>query len=383
MSVRLSQGLKDYRFDLSGRPLSLTIKGQLFKRGLDGTMLRIRRYEEGAERFHYTARVGGQDREELLSEVRSELLGLKPLLGENFRRLSPVLDIDLAEDAQRFSRLYGRIGILPPESYRSLLLNLTRGCSYNKCSFCDFFKAESYKVRSAAEFRDHIGAAKAAFGDSIKSRRGIFLGQANAGNVPQDALTYALSAVRDAFPCEFTDQKGQPRHPLQFEQVSCFLDTFSQSKRTLLEWCQLRDLGLSTLYLGVESGSPKVLKLLRKPGHPRLLIPLVQKLKQARIGVNVIIMTGVGGKEMASEHIEQTARLLNALGLTGSDRIQFSAFLPTPNSEYSLQDEAKELTPLTRFECRMQKKQICSHLNYEESPTGPTRSLYDVSQFIY
>ena len=171
--------------------------------------------------------------------------------------------------------------------------------------------------------------------------------------------------------------------PLEFERVSCFLDTFSQSRRTAKQWSHLRQLGLDTLFLGVESGSPRVLKLLRKPGHPRLILSLVQKLKQAGIKVNVIIMTGVGGKEMALEHVESTALLLNSLPLSESDRIQFSAFVPAKNSEYSQQADARKLTSLTLLECRLQKKQICSLLKLPDSGKGPTRGLYDVNQFVY
>lgn len=378
--VKLSQGLKEFRFDHSGRPVALTINGNLFRRGLDGTVLCIRRYEEAGERFHSVARLEGKQRDRLLFKVRQEILDLRPVLGENFQRISPAVQIDLPQDARTFSQLYGRVGILPPESYRCLLLNLTRGCSYNKCSFCNFFKEQKYMLRTGPDFRRHIEEVKAAFGPSLEARRGIFIGQANAGNVPQEALSSALFAIREAFPCSFTDASGKPRHPLEFERVSCFLDTFSRSRRTAKQWSHLRQLGLDTLFLGAESGSPRVLKLLRKPGHPRLLISLVQKLKQAGIKVNVIIMTGVGGKEMASEHVESTAALLNSLPLSESDRIQFSAFMPNEDSEYSHRADAQKLTPLTPLECRLQKKQICSLL---KGGKGPTRSLYDVNQFVY
>lgn len=381
--VKLSRGLEIYNFDHSGRPVSVTRKNDLFRRGLDGKLVRIWRYLEEGEKFHGCVPLDETESEQFLRSVSETLTTLRPRLGEEFRWLEPALKIDLKADAEVFRELYQEVGILPPDCYRTLLLNLTIGCSYNKCTFCNFFKEKTYSLRSPDQFRDHIDEVKRSFGPSISYRRGIFLGQANAANAPVASLESALTAIAEAFPCPYRDQEGNPRHPLGFERVSSFMDTFSRNQRPAEDWKKLYDLGLKSLYLGVESGSPRILKLLQKPGHPRYIKDLVTTLKEIGMEVNVIFMTGVGGKEMAKEHVDATIELLDSLPLTAGDRIYLSAFVPHPESEYYQIAQDRGLTPMSALECRWQTQEIRDRLRVPAYPQGPARTHYDINQFVY
>ena len=382
-SIKVSQDLEIYKFDLSGRPLSITRKDGIFRRGLDGQVVRILRRHQGEEKFHTCRAVEGLERQAFLASVVEKLESLRTRLGSDFRRLEPAINLNLENDSRTFSDLYGQVGILPPDCYRALLLNLTQGCSYNKCSFCHFFKEKSYSLRAPAQFKTHIEQAKRAFGRSITGRRGIFLGQANAANVPTPNLESALASIAEAFPCVLSDRLGERRHPLGFDRVSSFMDTFSQLQRTAADWQRLHAMGLKALYLGVESGSSKVLKLLCKPGHPRFIKDLVDILKVTGMEVNVIVMTGVGGKEMSDEHVGETADLLNALPLTAGDRIYLSAFLPDPNSKYASLARTRGLTQMSQLECRQQTRSIRNKLRFDQFPKGPAVTLYDIQQFVY
>jgi len=382
-SIKLSQGLEIHKFDLSGRPISVTRKDGIFRRGLDGRVVRILRHYQGEEKFHSCQTVEGQERRALLESVVWKLERLRPRLGSDFRWLEPALDINLEKDSKIFGELYGQVGILPPDCYGALLLNLTQGCSYNKCSFCSFFKEKSYSLRNPGQFKAHIEQAKRAFGPSIASRRGIFLGQANAANAPTPHLEYALASIAEEFPCKLSDRNGERRHPLGFERVSSFMDTFSQLQRTVSDWHRLHAMGLKALYLGVESGSSKILKLLNKPGHPRFIKDLVDILKVVAMEVNVIVMTGVGGKEMSEEHVVKTVELLNALPLSAGDRIYLSAFQADPNSKYARMAQECGLTEMSQLECRQQTRAIRNKLIFDPFPQGPAVTLYDIQQFIY
>lgn len=345
--------------------------------------MRIHRYMEEGEKFHASYHLSEEEKQIFLESVHQAIHEIKPRLGQEFSLLEPIFSIDLNKDALNFKELYGEVGILPPDCYRSLLLNLTIGCSYNKCSFCNFYKDKIFRLRTPEQFKEHIAHAKSAFGPSIASRKGIFLGQANAANAPVESLEYALHLIASEFQANFLDSYGNKRHPLGFERVSAFMDTFSRVQRPASDWEKLYDRGLKALYLGVESGSPEVLKLLQKPGHPRYIKETAIILKKIGFELNVIFMTGAGGKELANSHLQQSAKLINELPLTAGDRIYISPFVPHPNSEYVSRAKERKLTPLSELECRKQTHDLRKLLRIASYPRGPATTFYDIKQFIY
>lgn len=350
-------GLEVMSFDPAGRPLAAALEGHVYRRGLDGTVLCIDRVPD--ERFHQVARV---DPQLFHGQLQARLEDARDRLPDAF----PPLVLDRLRDEAVFRSLYRGVGILPPDRYRALVLNLTEGCSYNRCEFCSFYKHKRFQVRTPEQFRAHLREAVTAFGVGLAYRRGIFLGQANAASLPTDVLQSALEIIREEFPPPLTDRHGRPRHPLEFESVAAFLDTFTRPTRSVPDWSALNQFGLSHLYLGVESGALPVLKKLGKPGSPRFVRILVERLKQAGLTVSVIVMSGAGGWELEEVHVRETASLLNALPLKGGDRIYIS--------ELSVPDETLE----HRRRCRAQTRALKERLR-----PGPLVSLYDVRQFVY
>lgn len=349
--------LEIYRLDEAGRLLSWVRDGRSYRRGLDGTVLQIRRYEEGPDKFHLVRRLAPAERSLRLDQAKSRLHEA----GEETR--------DWEADADRFRELYGRVGILPPDQYASLVLQLTQGCSYNRCAFCNFYRSERFAVKEGAAFQEHLTAVLAYFGAGLTARRGTFLGEANAANLPTPALLEALATVRAAFPA---------RHPQRLDQVGAFMDTFS-TRRSQAEWNELAAAGLHEIYLGVESGSRTVLKLLQKPGDPQRMEHLVEQLKGAGIVVNLIFLCGAGGHELSWEHVAATTGLLKRLPLGPGDRVYLSDLEVHPESQYA----RLGLSPLDRWECRQQARAMRALLDYPPPPRGPAVTLYDVRQFVY
>src|SRR5690606_34305073 len=151
-------------------------------------------------------------------------------------------------------------------------------------------------------------------GPALPWRRGLFLADANAANLPFDHPSGALRHLRERFPAK----------PCDFDRAASFLDTFTANRRSVPAWAALPALGLEVLYLGVETGNLQLLRMLRKPGHPERVADLVGRLKQAGLRVGVILMTGVGGRALAQRHVEDSAALLNRLPLDGQDRVYLS-----------------------------------------------------------
>lgn len=375
----LRDRLEIYAFDPAGRPMSWVRQGYTYRRGLDGTTVEIVRVGEGGDedKYHLTRRLAPEEIEVQLGHVR----GAVEQGWEAFGQPEP---LRLAygtvpqQVAREFRSIWRPVMILPPDQYRSLVLQLTEGCSYNQCSFCTFYKDRPFRARSMEEFRSHLEEAVAFLREGLSWRRGIFLADANAANLPDDQITAALEYLRERFPA--VRAGGRLHHPCDFHRVSSFLDTFSAVRRTTERWKHLAGLGLDSLYLGVETGSNRVLKMLRKPGSSGQVERLVHTLKEAGLRVGVIVMTGVGGRDLADEHVEETAALVNRLPLDAGDRIYLSEFEPDPKSPY-VQAELAEL--MDRAACRAQSREIKARLRFPRYPAGPVVSPYDVRQFVY
>lgn len=370
----LRDRLEIYAFDPAGRPMSWVRSGYTYRRGLDGSTVEIVRVED---HIHLTRRLSPEECSEQLDAIRAAVEEGWHALGRP-EALQLPREVDAQAAAARFREIWRPIMILPPDQYRALVLQLSEGCSYNQCSFCTFYLGRPYRPRPLDEFRQHIEDAVEFLGRGLSWRRGIFLADANAANLPFDHLEAALRMVRERFPP--IRIKGELHHPCDFHRVCSFLDTFSAVRRTVGEWRRLRELGLDSLYLGVETGSAKVLKLLRKPGSPAQVDRLVGVLKEAGIRVGVIMMTGVGGRGLADEHVSASVDFLNALPLGPGDRIYLSEFEPDPRSHYVTSGVAEVLT---REECREQTRAIKAGLSFPRYPDGPLVSPYDVRQFVY
>lgn len=351
--------------DGRARPVALSWEGRQYRRGLDGRCKEILRVP-GPERDFYD---GAQVEPEVFGDLLRRWAERLAFDGEDWLRR-------LDHDAHEFNRIYRPISILPPDQYRSLVLQLTEGCAYNGCSFCNLYRDRAYRCKDSVEFAKHIGDVVDYFGPALPWRRGIFLGDANAAGISTRRLLEALDQVRAAFP-------GHRLHPLEFHRVSCFQDTFSGKMRSLEDWRRLRKLGLAQVHLGVESGSSEVLRLLHKPLAHQRVVELVERLQQAEIEVSLIFLLGAGGRQLADVHLNETCKLLAQMKLGGRDRVYLSELFVHPGSEYDRTSAEAGLTPLTRWECRQQARQLREKLDFPTPPKGTPVALYDVRQFVY
>ncbi len=352
-------GLETLTLDTCLRPVTAACGGDVYLRGLDGRVLRILQQRVGPHSFRQAVPLTPPEKSAWLS------------LWE--QRLHEVVGLDqpwtqrLAEDERRFRLAYPQpVSILPPDRYRSLVFQLTRGCSWNKCSFCNLYQDRTFGVKSSVEFEQHVDRVLDYFGPALNWRQGVFLGDANAGSCSPKRLLEALETV-------------SRRVPQFASRVAVFQDTFSGKPRSVGQWQELRSAGLEQVNLGVESGSAAILQLLNKPAQGECVIRMVERCKEAGLKVSLIFMLGVGGVEGAGEHEKETVALLQRLPLERGDRVYFSELLIVPGRPYA----GLGLTPLSRLECRLQMQRIREQLGWLPAPVGPYLSLYDVRQFIY
>jgi radical SAM superfamily enzyme YgiQ (UPF0313 family) len=291
-------------------------------------------------------------------------------------------------DAEKFHSIYGRVAVLPPDQYNSLVLQATEGCAYSCCLFCELYRGVFYGRKTPDQFSRHLQDAIAYHGEALCARRSVFLGEANALTLPQGDLVKIFEVLRDHFEFPPHGDERVPAnwwlgHKTRFDGVSTFLDAFTGPHRTPQEFEELRKLGLRRVYLGLETGDDNLLKWLCKPATSASIAQCVTSLKKVGLVVGVIALLGAGGHDFAATHVRETARLINELPLGRDDFIYFSPLVIYPNGRYAEQTKALKVAPLSAAEMRGQEQAIRDALHFDEQRGRPHVGHYELESFVY
>lgn len=352
-------------FDLDGRPLTWFSGGTLHKRSLASQVLARRRVNGSRERWTLTPEQALEQFAQVkawVDEAREQdlLLRSSPLL----TRAAEWSPRRLLDEQARFSLAYSPISILPPDQYYSVVVQVTRGCSWNQCTFCTFYRDRPFTTLPLTEFQAHLEQVGALLGGSLALRRSIFLADGNALMVSNARLLTALASVRAAFP-------GRP--------VSGFVDVFTGQRKSAEDWRALRDAGLKRVYVGLETGHDPLLAWVNKPGGREASRQFVSQLKEAGLEVGVIVMTGLGGLTYAAGHVADTSALLEQLPLSSGDLVYLSPFVEHgPYVTRATEDDVAPLPEVDRLTQEMLFRSLLSTVH-----PGVQVARYDIREFIY
>ena len=185
--------------------------------------------------------------------------------------------------------------IRPPSEANSILLQVTLGCSHNKCTFCGTFRGKRFNIKKDEIIFEDIEFARA----NCRRQTRLFLCDGDALIIPQRRLVPILERIRERLPW--------------VERVGLYANTKSIRMKTEEELAQLRDLGVKIAYMGLESGDDRVLKAIRKGATAEKMITMGRKLKAAGIKVSVTVLLGLGGRDGSMAHARETGRVLTAM----------------------------------------------------------------------
>ncbi len=185
----------------------------------------------------------------------------------------------------------------PPSEAQSLILPVTDGCSWNKCTFCEMYTApqKEFRARDEAEVLESIARTGANYADEV---RRVFLADGDALVLSTRRLLTILQAIRQHLPA--------------VHRVSTYCLPRNLRKKTVAELRELADAGLSIAYVGAESGDDDVLERVSKGETYETTRDALDKLGAAGITRSVMILNGLGGPEFSAQHADNSARLLNA-----------------------------------------------------------------------
>ena len=184
----------------------------------------------------------------------------------------------------------------PPSEWKSLILQVTNGCSWNKCTFCDMYTAPQKRFQPQS-----IEALEAQLRDIVE--RGlpvyrVFLADGDAMTLSMRRLNEILDMLNRWLP-------HKPR-------ISAYCLPRNLRNKTVDDLRELRAKGLSLLYVGCETGDDELLELIEKGETFDSSLDALQKMKAADIKSSVMVLNGLGGPELSERHAINSARLMNA-----------------------------------------------------------------------
>ena len=191
-------------------------------------------------------------------------------------------------------RYYGSV-YRPPSEARSLIVQVTYGCSHNTCAFCSMYKEKRFAIRPLEEVLEDFRTARQVYRHIEK----VFLADGDALVRKANELYTILDTVRKLFP--------------ECRQITCYASPASIRIRTEEELKTLREKGLSMVYMGLESGCDEVLKLMRKGHTAAEIVAMGQKVRACGIALSVTAITGLGGSGLLERHAIETAEAFNAM----------------------------------------------------------------------
>lgn len=191
-------------------------------------------------------------------------------------------------------RYEGRVFRPPSEAY-SLIVQVTVGCSHNKCTFCDMYKEKRFHLRKLEDVLEDFNIARRQY----RYIERVFLADGDALIRKTEDLAVILKHIRKVIPeCQRVTSYGSPKSIL----------TKSPEDLALLH-----SLGLEMIYLGLESGNEQVLKHINKGVTVEDIVRAGQMVKDAGMKLSVTAISGLGGTEMWKEHAIDTAKAFSRM----------------------------------------------------------------------
>jgi radical SAM superfamily enzyme YgiQ (UPF0313 family) len=185
--------------------------------------------------------------------------------------------------------------IRPPSEADSILLQVTLGCSHNRCTFCGSYRDKRFRIKEDAIILSDIRyAAK-----HMQREDRVFLMDGDALIIPRKRLLWILERIEEHLP--------------GVKRVGAYANVKSVRMKSPEELRQLREHKLGILYYGVETGDDEIREAIRKGSPARTCIEMGRRVKEAGIQLSVTVLLGIGGRDKSLRHARATGELLSAM----------------------------------------------------------------------
>ena len=185
--------------------------------------------------------------------------------------------------------------IRPPSEAHSIILQVSVGCSHNKCTFCGAYKGVRFRIKDAACIQDDIVFASR----YCRKQKRVFLADGDALIIPTPRLVEIFSSVRKNLPW--------------VNRISLYGNAKSIRRKTVEELRKLKELGLDRIYMGLESGHNPTLKNIRKGVNAEQMIEAAETVRAAGLFLSVTVLLGIAGRAQSTLHASETGRVLTKM----------------------------------------------------------------------
>jgi radical SAM superfamily enzyme YgiQ (UPF0313 family) len=243
---------------------------------------------------------------------------------------------------------YEGVIIRPPSEADSVLLQVTVGCSHNKCTFCGTYKGERFRIKETSVIEADIRYASRNF--SFLKR--LFLTDGDALILPQAKLVWLLTRLREEMPW--------------LTRVGLYGNAKSVLRKSPEELKELRELGLGIVYLGLETGDAEILREIKKGVSPERMIEAGTRVRDAGMKLSVTVLLGIAGRERSLAHARSTGAALTSMD---PNYVGVLTLMILPNTEMGQKMKEGRFEVLSQPELLLELREILFH-------THMTRGLF-------
>ena len=234
----------------------------------------------------------------------------------------------------------------PPSEGRSIIIQVTLGCSWNKCAFCEMYTSKSFRARKEEDVFNDIDSLLP-YADSIRK---VFLADGDPLVLSTNRLIRILEKLKRSFP--------------RLQRISAYASPNNLLNKTKEELQQIKYAGLSLLYIGLESGDNEVLGFINKGVNQSQMIEALNKSQSAGLNSSVMIINGVGGQKFSEQHAINSAKLINAIQPKYLSTLVLHAYR---GMDYLKSRLSVEFNELNQIELIQETKTFIEHLELKES----------------
>ena len=185
--------------------------------------------------------------------------------------------------------------IRPPAEALSIILQVTVGCSHNKCTFCGAYKGVEFRIKDQSIIREDLEFAR----QYCQRQKRVFLTDGDVLILPQKKLVYLFKKIREMVPW--------------VNRISLYGNTKSIKSKTVAQLKELKRLGLDRVYMGLETGHDRILTAIRKGADSKSMIKAGRNVRESGIFLCVTVLLGIGGIDLSIIHAEATGQVLTLM----------------------------------------------------------------------
>ncbi len=271
----------------------------------------------------------------------------------------------------------------PPSEWQSLIIQATIGCPHNKCAFCDMYKTQKFRIRELEEIKKDVKMAKEletkvieqakSTGQNLESLaylsgipwlmngkvQSVFIADSNSIIMETEQLAELVRFIHEQFP--------------KLDRVTSYARAKTILEKTDKELKVLRNAGLKRLHVGLETGDPELLKIIKKGVTPEEQIKAGQKALKAGFELTEYVLLGLGGKEYWEQHALGTAKVLNQISPTW---VRVRTLMLRPKTILYIKQRRGEFQEASAIEIVRETRLLIENLNCDTEFVSDHNSNY-------